>query len=103
MSKKTLEQMIREDRRLAILRLLGEAPGKQMNSSLLHTALLHIRIVVERHTMMDDLRFLQGQGLIELEQTSVNADLYGIHLRSRGEDFLAGLFELDGVSRPRRA
>lgn len=103
MSKKTFEQMIREDRRLAILRLINEAPGKQINTSVLHAALLHIRIVVERHVMMDDLRYLQVQGLIELEQTAVNVDLYGIHLRGRGDDFLAGLFELDGVSRPRRA
>ncbi len=102
MSKKTLEQLIREDRRLAILRLVNEATGKQMNSSILHTALLHIRIVVERHVMLDDLRFLQTHGLIDMEQSDVNAELYGIHLRGRGEDFLQGLFEIDGVSRPRR-
>jgi hypothetical protein len=102
--KKSYAQMVREDRRLVILRLLNESSGKQSNSSLLHAGLIHLKIICERHELIDDLRFLQTHSLIDLEQLGdVNPDLYGAHLRGRGEDLLAGRLEVEGVSRPRRS
>lgn len=103
-TKKTYADMVREDRRLVILRLLNEATGKQSNSSVLHAGLMHLKIICERHELVDDLRFLQTHGLVDLEQLGdVNPDLYGVHLRGRGEDVIAGHVIIEGVSRPRRA
>lgn len=102
--KKTYAELVREDRRLVILRLLNEASGKQSNSSVLHAGLIHLKIICERHELIDDLRFLQTHGLVDLEQLGdVNPDLYGVHLRGRGEDLIAGLLTVEGVSRPRRS
>ena len=101
--KKTYAEQVREDRRLVILRLLNESTGKQSNSSLLHAGLKHLRIICERHELIDDLRFLQMHGLVDMEQLGdVNPDLYGVHLRGRGEDVIAGLITVDGVGRSRR-
>lgn len=103
MSKKTFAEVMREDRRLVILRLLNEATGKQGNSSVLHAGLKHLSIIVERHDLIDDLRFLQTHGLVELRQLGdINLNLYAVHLRSRGEDLLQGDINIEGVSRPRR-
>lgn len=102
MSKKTMAQLIREDRRLAILRLINESNGKQTNSSILHSALLHLRIVCEQHELIDDLRFMELHGLVQLDQSDVNDTLYVIHLLGRGEDFLGGLIQIDGIKPTRR-
>lgn len=103
MNKKTFADRLKEDRRLAILRLLNEQPGKQANSSVLHSGLQFVHIVVERHDLVDDLRFMQLHSLVELEQlSSINPDLYGVKLRSRGIDLVHGLVEIDGISAPRR-
>lgn len=103
MSKKTFAELMREDRRLVILRVLNEATGKQANSSVLHSWLTHLSIIVERHDLIDDLRFLQTHGLVELTQLGdINPDLYAVRLRGRGEDLLQDHVTVDGVSRPRR-
>lgn len=103
MNKKTFAERLTEDRRLVLLRLLAEQPGKQANSSVLHAGLQFVHIVAERHEVIDDLRFLQTHQLIELEQLgSINPDLYGAKLRSRGIDLINGLVEVEGVSPARR-
>jgi len=103
MSKKTFADRLREDRRLVLLRLLNEQNGKQANSSQLHAGLHHLHIVVERHEMIEDLRFLQTHQLVELEQLGdINVNVYGVKLRSRGIDVVKGDLEVDGVSMARR-
>ncbi|MTI74713.1 MAG: ArsR family transcriptional regulator [Stenotrophomonas sp.] len=103
MSKKTFADRLKADRRLVLLRLLNEQPGKQANSSTLHAGLQFVHIVAERHEVIDDLRFLQMHQLVELEQLGdVNPDLYGVKLRSRGMDIVAGLVEVEGISPARR-
>lgn len=103
MSKKTFADRLKEDRRLVLLRLLNEQPGKQANSSVLHAGLQAVYIVAERHEVIEDLRFLQVHQLIELEQLgSISSDLYGAKLRARGIDLVNGLVEVDGVSPSRR-
>ena len=103
MNKKTFADHLREDRRLVLLRLLNEQPGKQANSSVLHAGLQFVHIVAERHEVIDDLHFLQTHQLVELRQLgSVGAGLYGARLRSRGIGLVNGLVEIDGVSPSRR-
>ncbi|HZF99055.1 MAG TPA: ArsR family transcriptional regulator [Pseudoxanthomonas sp.] len=103
MNKKTFADRLKEDRRLVLLRLLNEQPGKQANSSTLHVGLQFVHIVAERHQLIEDLRFLQLHQLVELEHLGdVNPDLYGVKLRSRGMDVVAGLIEIEGISPARR-
>jgi hypothetical protein len=98
-NKKTFADRLKEDRRLVLLRLLNEQPGKQANSSVLHSGLQFIHIVVERHQLIEDLHFLQMHQLVELEQLgSLNPNLYGVKLRLRGIDLVNGLIEIDGIS-----
>jgi len=103
MSKKSLSDYQREDRRLVLLRLLSEQPGKQANSSTLHAGLHFLHLVAERHEVIEDLRFLQLHQLIELEAlTGVASSLYGAKLRSRGMDVVNGLTDVDGITPARR-
>ena len=103
MSKKTFADRMKEDRRLVLLRLLAEEPGKQANSLRLHAGLQFVHIIVERHEVIDDLRFLQMHQLVDLEQLGdISPDLYGVKLRARGIDLVNGLVEVDGVSPARR-
>jgi len=100
---KSFTERLREDRRLVLLRLLNEQPGKQANSSILHAGLQFVHLVAERHEVIDDLRFLQTHQLVELVQLgTVAPDLYGVKLRARGMDVVNGLVEVGGISAPRR-
>jgi len=100
---KSFSECLREDRRLVLLRLLSEQPGKQANSSTLHTGLQFLHFIAERHEVIDDLLFLQTHQLVELVQLATIApDLYGVKLRARGIDVVNGLVEVGGVSSPRR-
>jgi len=100
---KSFTERLREDRRLVLLRLLNEQPGKQANSSVLHAGLQFVHLVAERHEVIDDLRFLQTHQLVELVQLGTIApDLYGVKLRARRIDVVNGLTDVDGISSPRR-
>lgn len=103
MRRKTFADRLKEDRRLVLLRLLFEQPGKQANSSVLHAGLQFVHIVVESHELIDDLMFLQLHQMVDLEQLGdMGHDLYGVKLRARGIDLINGLVEVDGVTAPRR-
>jgi len=100
---KSFDECLREDRRLALLRLLSEQPGKQANSSTLHAGLQFLHLIAERHEVIDNLRFLQTHQLVEMVQLgSISPDLYGVKLRARGIDVVNGLVEVAGISSPRR-
>ena len=100
MSNKTFAERMVEDRRLAMLRLLAEARGQTLNSSVLHMGLHHLGVLVERHEVIDDLHFLQLHNLIAL--APVLTTVYVATLQGRGEDVANGLCQIEGVSRPRR-
>lgn len=103
MSKKTFADHLREGRRLALLRLLNEQPGKRSNSAVLHSGLFYLKVVAETHEVIEDLRFLQVHQLVDIEQLGdIKNTLYGVHLRARGIDLVNGLIEVDGVSPARR-
>ena len=90
-------QALEEDRRLAILLLLSEAPGWQANSSVLQTALQHFAHNVSRDRIHADLAWLAEQGLMTVET------LFSIQvavLTARGLDVAAGRAILPGVKRP---
>jgi len=98
MSTKAYEEHKKKELRLVLLRLLSEENGKQANSSRLHAGLQFLRIYVERHEVIEALRFLQTHQLVELEQLSeFSGELYGAQLRSRGMDVVHGRLTVDGV------
>ncbi len=98
MSKKTFAEYRREELRLVLLRLLSEQPGRQANSSTLHAGLQFVRIIVERHEVIEALRFLQTHQLVELEQLGgFGNDLYGAKLLVRGHDVVRGHLVVDGI------
>lgn len=98
MSKKTFADYRREEVRLVLLRLLSEQPGRQANSSTLHAGLQFVRIIVERHEVIEALRFLQTHQLVELEQLGGFAgELYGARLLSRGMEVVRGHLAIDGI------
>ena len=100
MNHKPFATKLIEDRRLCLLRVLSEQPGRNANSSVLHMGMVHLRHMCERKDVIDDLRFLELHQLLTLHQ--LTDTVYGAELVSRGEDFLHGYIEVDGVSRPRR-
>lgn len=98
MSKKTFADYRREELRLVLLRLLSEQPGRQANSSTLHAGLQFVRIIVERHEVIEALRFLQTHQLVELEQLGgFNGELYGTKLLMRGVEVVRGHLAIDGI------
>jgi hypothetical protein len=97
---KSFAEKLIEDRRLVALRLLAEQPGRRANSSVLHMGVVHMGHTCTREQGLDDLRFLRDLRLVSMDP--IADGVYGIELLGRGEDFLGGHVELDGVSRPRR-
>jgi hypothetical protein len=88
---------LEEDRRLAIIRLLAEAPEYQANSSVLQTALEHFAHSVSRDRVHADLAWLAEQGLVTIET------LFSIQvatLTQRGLDAASGRALVPGVKRP---
>lgn len=88
---------LEEDRRLAIIRLLAEAPGYQANSSVLQTALEGFAHRVSRDLIHTELAWLAEQGVVTVET------LFSIQvatLTARGLDAAQGRTIIPGVKRP---
>lgn len=101
--KKTFDDYRREGVRLVLLRLLSEQPGRTANSSVLHLGLQYVALIVERHEVIEELRFLQTHQLVDLEQIpGLSGQLYKAKLRSRGLDVIQGNLVIDGVQEPNR-
>lgn len=92
------QKLLAEDRRLAILRVLYQAPGHRANGSVLQTALDAIGHDVSRDTIRGDLAWLAEQGLVAVEQ--VGTDLHVAELTQRGADVGTGRSVVPGVKRP---
>lgn len=88
---------IAQDRRLCVLRLLKESQGSA-NESVLHMgveALGHSR--QPRTQIREDMRFLEGAGLVVLEYF---ADVAIATITRRGVDVAEGRIEVEGVKKP---
>ena len=93
-----LKQLLQEDRRLVILRVLNESAGYTANDSILDSSLDTIGHKVSRDVVRAELNWLDEQGLIELEEvfsTQVAT------LTQRGIDVAEGQAKHPGVKRPR--
>lgn len=90
-------QLLSEDRRLVILRLLSAAPEYTLNAFVLRPGLEAVGHGISADQLATELVWLAEQGLVELEAV-VNVAV--ARLTSRGADVAAGRVVTPGVKRP---
>lgn len=87
----SLGTILSEDRRLALLRTLSEAPGYALNEKVLHSALNALGHQVAHDVTRAELEFLKRNGLVRVEEISVpSGQLWIAHLTIPGEDVARG-------------
>lgn len=89
---------LRKDVRLVSLRILAEMPGYRANSSVLSNLLDQFGHSVTRDQVKTELRWLQEQGLVSIEDAG---SVLVATLQERGQDVASGRAVVDGVARPR--
>lgn len=92
-------EFLSADRRLVLLRILAELPTYKANSSVLHSVLNQWGHDPSRDQVKTELRWLQEQGLVTVEEIGDGAVLLAT-LTERGMDVQAGRARVDGVKRP---
>lgn len=90
-------QLLDADRRLVLLRILSEQTAKRANSSVLAAALDHFGHAVSRDYTKTQLRWLQEQRLVDVEDIG---PVLVATLSERGADVARGVAKVDGVSVP---
>jgi len=93
----SLSQLLNEDRRLVILRLLAQDPGYQLNVYVLRPALQSMGHTVSHDRVETDLSWLAEQGLVTIGKAS---DVTVGKLTARGADVAEGRATVPGVKRP---
>ncbi|HAT1683669.1 TPA: ArsR family transcriptional regulator [Klebsiella oxytoca] len=88
---------LREDQRLVMLRILQEMPGYTSNSSVLYTALIRYGHTLSRDQVKTELRWLEEQGLVRLEEID---SVLVVYLTERGADVATARAVVPGVKRP---
>ena len=89
---------LRKDVRLVCLRILSETPAVRANSSVLFNLLHQFGHSVTRDLVKTELRWLEEQGLVKLEEAG---SVLVATLSERGQDVAEGRAVVDGVARPR--
>ena len=94
------EDLLIEDARLVLLRVMYEMPNRRANSSVLCSILdekfCH---ALELADVKRELRWLEEQQLVKIDDVSNGAVLVA-KLTERGADVAAGRARVDGVKRP---
>ncbi|HRO86909.1 MAG TPA: ArsR family transcriptional regulator [Chiayiivirga sp.] len=94
---KSFAERLTEDRRLVLLRILGDLPGYRSNSSVLRKLMDGFGHAVARDYIATQLQWLAEQALVAL------TDLDGVlvvELTPYGQDVASGLSHVPGVARP---
>lgn len=94
-------ELVRQDRRLVILRLLAEDPDYAVNDRVLQTCLDHLGHGVALDVVQADLAWLKNRGLVTVGHVEVH--ILVATLTSRGLDVARGVSTVPGVKRPRPA
>lgn len=92
-------ELLSQDRRLAILRFLSEAPGYELNLFVLKSALDATGHNVSSDTLGGDAAWLAEQGLAT-QETLAGGTITVLGLTPRGLDVAAGRARHPGVKRP---
>ncbi len=90
-------QLLSEDRRLVILRLLSAAPEYTANAFVLRPGLEAVGHAMSTDQLATELAWLAEQGLVELGAV---AGVTVARLTARGADVAAGRAVTPGVKRP---
>jgi hypothetical protein len=96
----SLEKLRREDRRLAILRLLSEDTDCRLNTSVLHAALAAFGHGVSRDVVAGDAAWLAEAGLAQVADLA-DGRVTVLTLTGHGLDVAMGHARHPGVRRPR--
>lgn len=89
--------LLTEDRRLSLLRLLAEAPGTSANTFVLASGLRAVGHSCSGDLVESDVAWLAEQSLVIIEDLG---KVRVAHLTQRGEDVSAGRAVVPGVKRP---
>lgn len=92
------QQLLTEDQRLVILRILSELPSYKSNSSVLHNLLGGYGHDISRDKVRTELSWLSEQGLVKIEARTENVII--VVLTERGQDVAAGRSVVSGVNKP---
>jgi Fe2+ or Zn2+ uptake regulation protein len=90
--------IVTQDLRLAVLQALEEDPDYSHNEQVIQRVLGALGHGVSADRMRTELRWLEEQGLVHLEDA---ASLLVVRLSRRGEDVALGRARVDGVARVR--
>jgi len=93
----SFDNLLTEDRRLMILRLMAESPDYQLNVYVLRPALDAVGHTVSHDRLAADLAWLAEQGLVTVGKA---ADVTVGKLTARGADVASGRATIPGVKRP---
>lgn len=83
--------------RIALLRVLKEAPAYRANDSILHSAADHLGLSISRDQVKSELTWLFEQGLVALE---LLPNVMVATATGRGVDVAEGRIAVPGVQRP---
>lgn len=89
--------IVRQESRLVLLRVLAEVPGYEANSSILQSALESFGLQLSRDVIHTELAWLTEQGLVI---TKAIATVVIATLTSRGLDVAGGKATVPGVKKP---
>lgn len=95
---KPFAERLREDQRLALLRLLNEQTSYKSNSSVLTNALDALGHAISRDAVKTHLHWLAEQDLVNVDEPV--AGVLVATLTERGMDVAAGRAVVPGVKRP---
>lgn len=95
----SMRELLVKNRRLAFLRFLADAPGYNLNTSVMQSALAAIGHGVSRDVVDGDAAWLAEQGLVTLERLEL-APITVCTITTRGSDVASGVASHPGVDRP---
>jgi len=90
--------LMREDQRLVILRLLHESNSYTLNSSVLAAAMAHLGHEISRDQVKTHLAWLAEQELVFVNE--VVPGVIVARLSERGQEVVVGRARVPGVKRP---
>lgn len=92
------KDLVEQDRRLTILRMLAETPGYELNGSVVQMSLEKFAHRVSRDRVIADFGWLSEQGLVKAKPYTMS--VWVAQLTQRGLDVVEGRVEHPGVKRP---
>lgn len=97
MKKTSLDERLRQRRRLIILQLLAAMEDRRLDLSLLGMALRDMDHEMDRTVLQAEVRQLERQGLLQINSA---LEIWSVILTARGDQVARGVIEEPGVARP---